>query len=210
MVKPDSHADIVKTLKKIDSINSSELSKQFSSEHIQKFTDSLIKTMLVHIKDVFSVFVEEKRPKKINDLPKLFNEFITDNAHVYEKDGNKKKDYNLLYLKTAGNSKRGKLFFQFKELAYDQILDNKFRFAQDLQAEKVLNDIIGFLKNNISKRDDGALLFFPKEVREYMQIMIDKGQLEIGIIDLVSGMTDRYAQELFESIGRPINFRRSA
>lgn len=40
--------------------------------------------------------------------------------------------------------------------------------------------------------------------------MIDQGQLEIGIIDLVSGMTDRYAQELFESIGRPINFRRSA
>src|SRR5690606_5305386 len=85
--KPKFHAKIDRLLQDIDSACSSNLAQLFPTENIQDFSDRLIKVMLTHVRDAFDVFQSEKRPSNLDDIPRLLNEFVKENAHRFTKDG---------------------------------------------------------------------------------------------------------------------------
>jgi len=172
----------------------------------KKFSDQLIKSMIHQVEEVLSEFGDSK--PKIDELPAKLSTWCRERPFKYEKKGKQKEDYNLIYIDSK--NKKGSTFGQLKNLVYDKgILSQSYIAARDLQADVVLNGIWLFIHTRLSSEKPKLTVLdvLPPEDKGYLLGCIDRNELEAGIIDVIGGMTDRFATEFWEKLRHPIEFR---
>lgn len=171
----------------------------------QDFSDSFLKIALAHVFaviDTFSgEFISGRLPvgsPTIENLPGAFYQFLV--THASEKDG--KKDPNLLYSKCIGSE--GQTFFNLKnKIYYGAILNEEFISEQDKLAKVVINSLLSelfVLTTSSNVLTESAFRKLPSDAQNYLLSAIENGNLFQAIVDLVSGMTDRYAISLWKDL----------
>jgi len=190
-------------------------SKASTSGDFKDFSDHLLKAALYHVIQAFDVFVSETRKElSLDSLPILLSSFIKRYAYKYKKNDADKTDFNLAYLGYPGDGKRGETFFKIKQVAYNSLILNEGYIAtQNVHAKLVISGLWDFFVKEICglKSDENVIHMLPAPDQAYILRAIDIGGDEPtrAICDLISGMTDRYANSLWGALGNPVTLKRA-
>jgi predicted deoxyguanosinetriphosphate triphosphohydrolase len=175
-------------------------------DNIQNFSDHFLRIALNHVFvaiDEFNNYFMSSNTQTLEDLPLALTNFVKANACKYDKSGKVKKDFNLAYSE-AGGKARGKTIFDLKAKIYTgAILNEPFIHEQNKLAKVVLNGILKelYTLTDIDQPDQSDLFKkLPEEVRDYFLVAIKEKTLFPAIIDIVSGMTDRYAISFWKEV----------
>ncbi len=181
-----------------------------SCDNIQEFSDKFLRVALNHVFraiDHFSNTFFAEADHSLANLPLYLNNFIQSNAHTYKhKETNEEQtDPNLVYLKLADSSAGNSLFALKGQLYRNSIFPEQFIREQDNLARVVLTGILDKLYPLTRESDLSSSPVFkelPEEIRGYFLAAKDQGTLFPAILDVVSGMTDRYAISFWkETVG---------
>lgn len=176
-----------------------EALKTANEQKIQDFSDCFLRVALDHTFQVIDNFGNTflAANPNLEDIPSQLSQFLSSNAP----GRNEKKDENLVYSLCTG--KKGNLLFELKKQIYKgSILKEPFILEQDKLAKVVLNGILNELYQLKTPELDKIEVFgrLPSEAKEYIYTARNQGMLFPAIIDLVSGMTDRYAIAFWKEI----------
>ena len=185
---------------------------------IKNLSDEILKKSLHHVFHVIDNFLESHKHNietgsnsVIDDLPKSFYEFLLKTKGEEETDEN----LSILYSPYDTDNHFHKNISDLKSYIYkDMILKDNLIYSQDLHCKKIISSINKFLKE-INETDSRELLVLPENERELLKrMLISNGEIienkQTKIIDFISGMTGRYAEDLWKKIENPIMFRNSA
>ena len=161
-------------------------------------------------------FVEQCRTcVQMDELPKLFHDFLenkscqhrttTDEINKEMKDKIDKGELNILYLSLLQESTSYKIFHLKSHIYKKLILKDILIHSQDLHSKKVISSIWNFL-NKIEGHQSKELLVFPEHERKALEkILLEDGESvdnnsKARVIDFISGMTGRYAEDLWRKV----------
>jgi predicted deoxyguanosinetriphosphate triphosphohydrolase len=189
-----------------------ELENSMKDNRFKEFSDLIIKVGITHAITSLTVFATEFAPfGSAEEIPQKFKQFLEKYAYQDHQEGKVKLDYNLIYLNIPGTGAIGRTLKEVKSLGYrDVILSSRNRAAQDLHAERVLQGIWDFFETNITSKESPYLQLLPRVDKAYLQTQMHQNQRERAVLDVISGMTDRYATKLYECISNPLLFRTAA
>lgn len=172
-----------------------------AEENIQLISSAVLRSLVFATCNHIDDFFRNTSGLTLKNIPLKLTEYLDANCF---KD--KKPEQSLLYL--ANGSNKGSIIKLIKDQLYNKVLSQKQVGRQDIIAEKVISELIHVLSPVIKKDglESDAFKMFPSGPQGLMKAGHKREQSltpQRSFIDFFSGMTDRYALNLWEQTKNP-------